>query len=96
MRPTKLTDSAKAAILAWAQALARVPHVKQLAADLGCSQRTVQRWLRQAYLDERRKVEHDRATQPEVMAQSDVSRGTSGGNIGTHGFGSTTREQKRR
>lgn len=91
MRPTKLTDSAKAAILAWAQALARVPHVKQLAADLGCSQRTVQRWLRQAYLDERRK-----AAQADVLAQSDVSRGTSGGNIGTHGFGSTTREQKRR
>jgi transcriptional regulator GlxA family with amidase domain len=91
MRPTKLTDSAKAAILAWAQALARVPHVKQLAADLGCSQRTVQRWLRQAYLDERRK-----AAQADVLAQSDVSRGTSGGNIGTHGFGSTTGEQKRR
>ena len=91
MRPTKLTDSARAAILAWAQALARVPHVKQLAADLGCSQRTVQRWLRQAYLDERRK-----AAQADVLAQSDVSRGPSGGNIGTHGFGSTTREQKRR
>lgn len=91
MRPTKLTDSARAAILAWAQALARVPHVKQLAADLGCSQRTVQRWLRQAYLDERRK-----AAQADVLAQSDVSRGTSGGNIGTHGFGSTTGEQKRR
>lgn len=96
MRPTKLTEPARSAILEWAQALARVPNVKRLAAQLGCSPRSVQRWLRQAYLEERRKAALDRANPPLVLSQSDVSRGTAGGNIDAHGCGSTNREQKRR
>lgn len=83
MRPSKLTRADRIAIEDWADALARLPRVKDLAARLGCSTRTVQRWLRTAYLDARRRV----------LSQSDVSRGTNGGTIAPHGC--TGREQER-
>ena len=83
MRPSKLTAADRIAIQRWADALANVPRVKDLAARLDCSPRTVQRWLRVAYLEARRRV----------LSQSDVSRGTVGGTIGAHGC--TSREQER-
>jgi len=87
-RPRRIPSDALATVTRWARTLVGLPSVKAFAADLGVSERTVQRALREAYMRERDLA---RSVKTNVMSDSDVSRGTHGGSVPPHA--SQTRPQ---
>ena len=78
-RRSKLTAAARERIHRWAQQLSQMPTVKGLAAEVGCSERVIQRALREAYLRARQYAGCDRT---DITADYDVSRETNGGRVG--------------